>query len=96
MAQQQPAAVADERLLQVTAQHLHRSLQVKEPQRRLCHLQHRCPIKHGSPIRRLLGVELQLQIQKPPQALIRAASAQHQQVGDRHACEHSGGERGWP
>jgi len=67
---------------------------VEKPQRRLRHLQHRRSVKHGGPVRRLLGVKLQLQIQKPPQPLILAASAEHQQVGDRHACEQAGGERG--
>jgi len=97
----QLTAIAGERLLQAGGQRLHRALEVPEPERLLHHRQHRGAVESGGAIGGLLGVEPQLQIEKPPQpraALTAGAAAEPQQIGHagrgEQATRQVGGAQG--
>ena len=85
MPQAQLTAGLTQRCFQAGAELLHRAMQVPEPEGLLHHRQHRDPIQRSGAVGWFLGVQLQLQIQKPPQAPVprAAAAAEPQEVGHR-------------
>ena len=100
MAQAQLASGLAQSCFQTGAELLHRAMQVPQPQWLLHHRQHRDPVQGCGAIGRLLGIQPELQIQKPPQPLVprAAAATEPQQVGHRgtteQAAEHSAGPNG--
>ena len=78
--------------LQGVAEGLHRALQVPQPQGFLHHRQHRGAVERRRAIGRLLGIELQLQIEEAPQPLVAAAAAEGQQVGHGGGGEQTTGQ----
>ena len=96
MLHQYRSAVALNGRHQLIAQHLHRSLQMPEPEWCLGHMQDGCAVQRRRAIGRFLGVQLQLEVEKAPQPLIVTATAQPQQIGDGQTCEQSRCQRCGP
>ena len=97
VAQAQLTAALFQGGFQAAAQGLHRAVQMPQPEWFLHHRQHRDAIERSGAFGWLLGVELQLKIEKASQPLVlrATAAAQAQQVGHAGQTKDAAGQGGW-
>ena len=93
MAQQHPPPLRFDRLLQLVTEHLHRTVEMPQPERCLDHLQDGGAVEGCGSIGGLLGIELQLEVEEPPQARVVAATTELEQVGHGQPGQQAGCNR---
>ena len=92
--QPQFTTIAMQSLDQTITQGLHRPLEMPQAVRRLRHLQHRGAVQSCGAISRLLGIQLQLKVEKASQSRIPSTTANRKEIGDGHSSQKTRRERG--
>ena len=93
MVQQHLPPLCFDSLLQLVTEHLHRTVEMPQPERCLDHLQDGGAVEGCGSIGGLLGIELQLEVEESPQALVVAATTELEQVGHGQPGQQAGCNR---